>query len=91
MTAYLVSNGYTTVTVSGRPAATRVTFSGLTNFQTYKFTVTAVNTAGTGPASTTASGIPFCELARFIDMCVHPNYRVIRSWDLFGSCLLPRY
>ena len=48
-----------TVTLSGglteTGTASRITVTGLTNFTTYTFTVTATNAAGTGPASALVS------------------------------------
>ena len=51
ITPYLGSEAQPTTTVSGSPPATGATVTGLTAGASYTFTVTAANTAGSGPAS----------------------------------------
>ncbi|MGO8889083.1 MAG: fibronectin type III domain-containing protein [Streptosporangiaceae bacterium] len=61
ITSYNVYEG-TTENISGKPVAspggTSVTVKNLANGTTYYFKVTAVNKAGEGPASATASAVP---------------------------------
>jgi hypothetical protein len=51
VTPYIGGTAQTPTVVTGDPAATGTTVTGLTNGTTYAFTVTASNPAGTGPPS----------------------------------------
>ncbi len=55
VTPYIGATPQTAVTVTGSPPATSATVSGLTNGTGYTFTVSATNSAGTGPASAPSS------------------------------------
>lgn len=73
VTSYVVtvSPGGATTTVSAvTPAAT---ITGLTNGSVYKFTVTAVNVAGTGPASTQSAGVTPVAVAKGSAVAVLPT------------------
>ena len=62
ITSYIVTayDGCTiqgSITVSGSPPATSTTFPNLTNGSAYTFTVSAVNSNGTGPASAPSASV----------------------------------
>jgi hypothetical protein len=57
ITPYIGSNAQTPTTVTGAPAPTSATIDGLTPGVDYTFTVTADNSAGSGPASAASNGI----------------------------------
>jgi hypothetical protein len=52
VTPYIGTSAQTPSTVTGNPAPTTASFTGLTNGTAYTFRVSATNTAGTSPAST---------------------------------------
>src|SRR5262249_21315320 len=57
ITPYIGSTAQTPTTVTGNPAPTTGTVSGLTNGTTYTFTVTPSNPAGTGPESAQSNAV----------------------------------
>lgn len=57
VTPYLAGVAQTAVTVSGTPPATTATVTGLTNGQSYTFTVTATNAIGSGAPSAASSPV----------------------------------
>jgi hypothetical protein len=57
ITPYIGSTAQTPTVVSGSPAPTSATVTGLTNGTTYTFTVTASNGNGTGPASAPSNAV----------------------------------
>jgi subtilisin family serine protease len=56
-TATAAPGGATCTVTTGTPVATSCVVSGLTNWQTYTFTVTATNSAGSSVASTASAAI----------------------------------
>ena len=57
VTPYIGTTAQAPVTVSGTPAATSTTVTGLTNGTTYTFTVSATNATGTGPDSSPSNAV----------------------------------
>ena len=57
ITPYIGSTAQTATTVSGSPAPTNATIGGLTPGTSYTFTVTASNSAGSGPASAPSNAV----------------------------------
>ncbi|MBV9379485.1 MAG: DUF4082 domain-containing protein, partial [Streptosporangiaceae bacterium] len=57
ITPYIGSAAQTPTTVTGNPAPTSAVVNGLTNGTTYTFTVTASNSAGSGPASPQSNAV----------------------------------
>ena len=57
ITPYLGGNAQTVTKVTGAPAPTSATLTGLINGDTYTFTVQASNTTGAGPVSTQSNSI----------------------------------
>ena len=57
ITPYIGSTAQPATTVSGSPPATSATVTGLTNGTSYTFTVTASNSAGSGPASEASNAV----------------------------------
>lgn len=65
------------LTVTGSPAATKTTVTGLTGGTSYTFTVKATNSKGTGPSSTPSNAvIPFIFDAAF------PGTTLSSAWDV---------
>nr|WP_230209349.1 DUF4082 domain-containing protein [Tetrasphaera sp. HKS02] len=57
ITPYIGSSAQASTTISGNPPATSVAVSGLANGTSYTFTVSATNTAGTGPESVASNQV----------------------------------
>jgi Domain of unknown function (DUF4082)/Fibronectin type III domain/Bacterial Ig domain len=57
ITPYIGTTAQPTTTIAGSPPATSTAITGLTNGTSYTFTVTASNTAGSGPASEHSNAI----------------------------------
>jgi hypothetical protein len=57
ITPFIGATAQTPMTVTGSPAPTTANVTGLTNSTAYTFTVAAINSAGTGPASTASSAV----------------------------------
>jgi len=57
ITPYIGTTAQPTTTITGSPPATSTTVTGLTNGQTYTFTITATNAINAGPASTASNAV----------------------------------
>jgi hypothetical protein len=66
ITPYLAGVAQATTSVTGSPAPTSATVTGLTNGSAYTFTVSATNSVGTGPDSGASSAVTPSAAPRFI-------------------------
>jgi hypothetical protein len=57
ITPYIGATAQTPTTINGSPPATTAVISGLTNGTTYRFTVQAINPAGSGPVSAQSNAV----------------------------------
>ncbi len=98
LTSYVVTayDGCTiqgSMTVSGSPPATNVTFTGLTNGTAYTFKVSAVNSSGAGPQSLASNVvIPAGTSPSWVTACSTAQYQLTGSdgakwWDLDANKL----